>query len=178
MTLTPHPPTHLAENAHSKDINGLAFNPSQPFLFATASSDQTVGLWDLRNLKDPVSVFRGHTDEVYQVSWQSGSDCDGTILASCGADRRVNVWDLSRIGMEQDPEEAEDGPPELLFVHGGHTAKLNDVSFNLNDPWVVASVSEDNVLQVWNMAENIYCDYEDEEEEKGDDEINDEDLEN
>ncbi|GMI38016.1 hypothetical protein TrRE_jg8806 [Triparma retinervis] len=172
----PSKPAHVRENAHGKDINSLAFNPSQSFLFATASSDQTVGLWDLRNLKDPVSIFRGHTDEVYQVSWQSGED--GTILASCGADRRVNVWDLSRIGMEQDPEEAEDGPPELLFIHGGHTAKLNDVSFNLNDPWVVASVSEDNVLQVWNMAENIYADYDDEEEGKGDDELNDEDLEN
>jgi len=168
---------HVRENAHAKDINSIAFNPAQAFLFATASSDQTVGLWDLRNLKEPVSIFRGHTDEVYQVAWQAGDE--GTILASCGADRRVNVWDLSRIGMEQDPEEAEDGPPELLFIHGGHTAKMNDVSFNINDPWVVASVSEDNVLQVWNMAENIYADYDDDdEEEAGGDDLADEDLEN
>lgn len=33
------------------------------------------------------------------------------------------MWDLSRIGEEQTPEDAEDGPPELLFVHGGHTAR-------------------------------------------------------
>lgn len=32
----------------------------------------------------------------------------------------MNIWDLSRIGDEQTPEEEEDGPPELLFVHGGH----------------------------------------------------------
>ena len=29
----------------------------------------------------------------------------------------------SKIGEEQSPEDAEDGPPELLFIHGGHTAK-------------------------------------------------------
>ena len=69
---------------------------------------------------------------------------------------RLNIWDLSRIGAEQDAEEAEDGPPELLFVHGGHTAKISDFSWNSNDEWVMASVAEDNILQIWQMAENVY----------------------
>lgn len=80
-----------------------------------------------------------------------------SILASCSADRRVGIWDLSRIGMEQTPEDAEDGPPELLFLHGGHTSKVSDFSWNVNNEWSIASVSEDNVLQVWNMAEEIYA---------------------
>jgi hypothetical protein len=29
------------------------------------------------------------------------------------------------IGEEQTAEDAEDGPPELLFIHGGHTAKIS-----------------------------------------------------
>ena len=48
--------------------------------------------------------------------------------------------------------DAEDGPPELLFVHGGHTAKISDFSWNANDQLVIASVSEDNILQVWQMV--------------------------
>lgn len=56
----------------------------------------------------------------------------------------------------QPPEDAEDGPPELLFVHGGHTAKISDFAFNAKDEWVVASVAEDNILQIWQMAENIW----------------------
>ena len=39
-----------------------------------------------------------------------------TVLASCGADRKVSVLDLSRIGEEQSKEDAEDGPPELLVA--------------------------------------------------------------
>jgi len=66
------------------------------------------------------------------------------------------VWDLCRIGDEQTPEDAEDGPPELLFVHGGHTNKVSDFAWNPNEPWVLCSTAEDNIVQVWQMASNIY----------------------
>ena len=62
------------------------------------------------------------------------------------------MWDLSKIGEEQSAEDAEDGPPELLFIHGGHTAKISDFSWNPNDPWVICSVSEDNIMQVSNLG--------------------------
>ena len=39
------------------------------------------------------------------------------VLASSGADRRVHVWDLSRIGEQQTALDAEDGPPELLVSY-------------------------------------------------------------
>jgi histone-binding protein RBBP4 len=55
-------------------------------------------LHDWRNLSQRLHVFEGHTDEVFQIGWSPKNE---TILASCGADRRVMVWDLSRIGDEQ-----------------------------------------------------------------------------
>ena len=64
----------------------------------------------------------------------------------------MHVWDVRPIGEEQTPEDAEDGPPELLFIHGGHTSKVSDFSWNPKDPWVVASVAEDNILQIWQMV--------------------------
>ena len=63
---------------------------------------------------------------------------------------------MNRIGNEQTAEDAEDGPPELLFTHAGHTSKISDFSWNAEDEWIMASVAEDNVLQIWLMAENIY----------------------
>ena len=75
---------------------------------------------------------------------------------SGGSDRRIHIWDVSKIGEEQSAEDAEDGPPELLFVHGGHTSRTSDFSWNQNEPWVCCSVAEDNALQVWQIAENIY----------------------
>ena len=112
---------------------------------------------DETNLKLKLHSFESHKDEIFQVQWSPHNE---TILASSGTDRRLHVWDLSKIGEEQSAEDAEDGPPELLFIHGGHTAKISDFSWNPNDPWVICSVSEDNIMQVWQMAENIYNDEE------------------
>lgn len=172
----PSQSVHCIEKAHDGDINSIAFNPVNEFLLATGSSDKTVALWDMRNLKCRIQTLRGHTDQVYNVEWAPHNE---SILASCSSDRRVGIWDLSRIGMEQTQEDAEDGPPELLFLHGGHTSKISDVSFNQNDEWTIASVSEDNVLQVWNMAEEIYADEEEDMSlDDGDkDALNDDELE-
>mmetsp|Transcript_21658 Transcript_21658/g.52885 ORF Transcript_21658/g.52885 Transcript_21658/m.52885 type:complete len:433 (+) Transcript_21658:41-1339(+) len=162
--------------AHKREVNCLAFNPFAEFLLATGSADRTVAMWDLRNLGRKLHSFENHGDDVLQVSW---SPMKENILASAAADRRLNIWDSSRIGMEQEPEDAEDGPPELLFIHGGHTSKLSDFSWNPNDEWVIASVAEDNIVQVWAMAEHIF-----DEDEDGDamdiataGKVNDEDLE-
>ena len=82
-----------------------------------------------------------------------------TILASSGTDRRLHVWDLAKIGEEQNAEDAEDGPPELLFIHGGHTSKISDFSWNPTEAWVICSVSEDNIMQVGFLNPPIcfYC---------------------
>ncbi|KAF9579786.1 retinoblastoma binding protein [Lunasporangiospora selenospora] len=140
-------------HAHSAEINCVAFSPSSEFLLATGSGDRTVALWDLRNLRLKLHSFESHQDEILQLAWSPHNE---TILASAGGDRRINIWDLSRIGEEQTSEDAEDGPPELLFVHGGHTNKVSDFSWNQNEPWVIASTAEDNICQVWQMASNIY----------------------
>ncbi|KAF2980702.1 hypothetical protein EK904_001233 [Melospiza melodia maxima] len=148
--------SHSAD-AHTAEVNCLSFNPYSEFILATGSADKTVALWDLRNLKLKLHSFESHEDEIFQVYRSPHNE---TILASSGTDRRLHMWDLSKIGEEQSAEDAEDGPPELLFIHGGHTAKISDFSWNPNEPWVICSVSEDNIMQIWQMAENIYSDEE------------------
>jgi WD40 repeat protein len=176
-------PIHMVTDAHTSDINCIAFNPVVEHCFATGSAgtysfrlsartsfagtclspiteflsnfvDKTVAIWDTRNISKCLNSLVSHSDEVLCVDWAPFNE---SILASCSADRRVALWDLSRIGQEQTPEDAEDGPPELLFLHGGHTSKVSDFSWNTKDEWTIASVSEDNVLQVWNIAEEIYA---------------------
>jgi histone-binding protein RBBP4 len=85
------------------------------YILASGSADRTVAIWDLRNVSKRQHSLVSHTDQIFNVSWMPGS---GEILASCAGDRRLNIWDISRIGDEQDPEDADDGPPELLFIHG------------------------------------------------------------
>ena len=142
-------PSNRVENAHNGDVHCLAFNAFSEFLLATGGADKCVSLWDLRNITERVHSFEGHDEEIMMVSWAPFSD---TTFASCSADRRVNIWDVSKVGEEQSPEDAEDGPPELIFSHGGHTSRVSDCSWNANDQWVIASVEEDNSLQVWQLV--------------------------
>ncbi|KAH6689567.1 histone acetyltransferase type B subunit 2 [Plectosphaerella plurivora] len=141
-----------AKRGHSDAINALAFNPGSETLVATASADKTIGIWDIRNLKEKIHTLEGHNDAVTSLSWHPQ---EVGILGSGSYDRRIIFWDLSRVGEEQMPEDQEDGPPELLFMHGGHTNHLADFSWNPNDPWLVCSAAEDNLLQIWRVAESI-----------------------
>ena len=147
---------------HSAEINSLAFNPHNANLLLSGSADHTLALLDVRQLATKLHSFEHHADQVFACHW---SPFNASVFASGSGDRRCCVWDVRRIGEEQSPEEAEDGPSELLFVHGGHTDKISDVSWMgagdsadpwQGDEWVIASVADDNILQVWEMAESIY----------------------
>lgn len=40
-------------------------------------------------------------------------------------------------------------------MHGGHTNRISDFSFNLNDPWLMCSAAEDNLIQIWKTAKSL-----------------------
>lgn len=142
--------------ASDKEVNCVQYSPFSEFILATGGADRAVKLWDTRNLKSELHSFCNHRDEVFNINW---SPHEETVLASSGADFRLCLWDLNRIGDEQTEEDAQDGPPELLFQHAGHTAKISDFTWSPQEPWLLASVSEDNVIQIWKPAED-FCESE------------------
>ena len=81
-----------------------------------------------QRVHDTYTIFSIKIHEKYSTRQYTGSMCSG-----------VNVWDLSRIGDEQSAEDAEDGPPELLFIHAGHTAKISDFCWSSQNPWMLCS---------------------------------------
>ena len=99
-----------AIDGHSDAINALSFNPASEYVLATGSADKTIGIWDLRNLKSKLHSLIGHNNSVTSMAWHPFEEA---ILGSSSYDRRIIFWDLSRVGEEQTPEDAEDGPPEL-----------------------------------------------------------------
>jgi histone-binding protein RBBP4 len=137
---------------HGGEIFTVKFSLDDENIFATGAKDGSVCVWDMRKTSAPIHTLTGHESDVLQVQW---SPHFRSVLASSSADRRVYVWDLSKVGAEQSPEDAEDGPPELLFIHGGHTDAVPDIDWNPHEPWEVASVADDNVLQIWQVSREV-----------------------
>lgn len=143
-------PSVVIENAHESDILSVNFSSLNAFNLATSSSDTSIKIWDTRNMKNPSHILLTHSDAVEKIEWSPHSEC---ILASTGRDRRVCIWDLSLTGAVLSEEDAKDGPPELLFLHGGHTDNVFDMAWNPSELFEIASVSEDNILQIWQIPE-------------------------
>jgi histone-binding protein RBBP4 len=118
-------------------------SPFDQYLLISGSADTTVAVWDMRNVKTKLFSLRSHTKDVNNVAF---SRMQSNLLASSGHDRRIMIWDLSRFDRPQTEEEKADGPPELLFVHGGHTDRPSDFSWNLNERLMLSSCADDNVL--------------------------------
>eukprot|EP00961_Rhodomonas_salina_P176539 2379363-Rhodomonas_salina.2 len=89
---------------HTKPVRSVCFSPSG--VLASASEDHTVGIWELNFVRggalagDAVSgaVMRhrleGHTQFVRHCAWSPRADLE--MLASCGADKTVRVWDVEQ----------------------------------------------------------------------------------
>jgi WD40 repeat protein len=138
--------------AHVQEVNCVDFNPFCEYLLLTSSNDKTCALWDIRNLKYKLHSFKHHKNDVIGVKWNPNIM---SLFASFSSDRRVNIWDLSNID-KNNLSNDDDGPSELLFTHGGHTSNISDFDWNGNEELLCVSTSDDNIVQVWEMANYLY----------------------
>ncbi|KAL1283422.1 Histone-binding protein [Trichinella pseudospiralis] len=139
----------LSVCAHKQDVNCVSFNPFSEYLLATGSSDKTVAIWDLRNLNESLNTLLDHTGEVNEVRWAPQSEF---IIASCSEDCTVNVYDMSHSASLIE----NNCSSELIFSHRGHRNPVQSLSWNANEPWLVASISNDAVLHLWKIDESFY----------------------
>ncbi|XP_063293638.1 DNA damage-binding protein 2 isoform X1 [Pelobates fuscus] len=79
---------------HKKKVTHVEFNPRCDFLFATASVDQTVKLWDLRNLKDKSSCLNT-LPHVRGVNSACFSPWDGAKLLTTDQHSEIRVYSAS-----------------------------------------------------------------------------------
>ncbi|CDJ44617.1 hypothetical protein ETH_00042510, partial [Eimeria tenella] len=159
-------------------INCIATTPLKPELFVCGGDDGLLQLYDRRRLCAAVHTLEGPSAAVHtlegptacKVSAVSFSLQKPSFLLSADSNKYTFLWDLEKAGEEQDPEDAEDGPPELLFTHGGHRADVYDASWNCEEqfPHLVASVANDNQLHIWQPKSSVFFEEESEREEDAD----------
>lgn len=151
-------------------INTISFSTFSSNLYAVGLQDSTIELFDLRNPGYKLHTIMGHSDSITCLEWDPHND---GILASGSQNRRVILWDISKIGEEQVQEDEDDGAPELFMMHAGHTSAITDISFNPNIPWTLATAADDNIVHLWKVNKNLTKEFDNDQ----DDEIDINDLE-
>lgn len=144
--------TTISKTVTPVAFNTIAFSKHSKNLFAAAGTNSLIYLYDARKPSEALHSMAGHEGNVTNLEFYGAKD---GIVMSSGEDRRVIIWDLTEIGAEQVPDDAEDGAPEVLMIHAGHRSPVNDFSMNPNIPWLMASAEEENVIQVWKCSSKL-----------------------
>ncbi|KAL7550974.1 hypothetical protein ACHAWF_014182 [Thalassiosira exigua] len=177
-------PLATIRGEHARTIRCVAFapasNPSDssgvPFM-ATASFDGKVVVWEHRPDDDlgeddcgqdraplgepcpfePIAQLEGHESEVKCCAWNA----TGSLLATCGRDKSVWLWEcflpgtVGGGGEGGDDDDDDGGEFECLAVLQGHRGDVKSIAFGpSHGQWgegeeVLYSASYDDTLKVW-----------------------------
>ncbi|KAJ1439859.1 WD40/YVTN repeat-like-containing domain superfamily [Sesbania bispinosa] len=159
-------PVVKVEKAHNADLHCVDWNPHDDNLILTGSADNSVRMFDRRNLTSngvgsPIHKFEGHKAAVLCVQW---SPDKSSVFGSSAEDGLLNIWDYEKVGKKIERSgKSLSAPPGLFFQHAGHRDKVVDFHWNAYDPWTIVSVSDDcestgggGTLQIWRMSDLIY----------------------
>lgn len=110
---------------------------------ATCSSDTTIKIFDVAGEQlTPITDLVGHEGPVFEVAWAHPKF--GNILASCGFDNRVILW-----------QEQQNNEWSQVYVSSIHTASVNSLSFAPHEVgFVLASASSDGSIGVLSMNDD------------------------
>jgi WD40 repeat protein len=113
----------------------LSFSPDSKLLAVgggAPTEDGEIKVFEVVSGKVATDIKSGHSDTVFGVCFSP----DGKMLATCGADKFVKVWEM----------------PSGKFVKAfeGHTHHVLDVGWKA-DGKVLASCGADNVVKVWDL---------------------------
>ena len=134
---------------HNGDVNSVAFIPinkkddssEDGSIFASASSDGTIKLWDARIGNHLNTLDKEHTDSVNSIAFNK----TGEFLASGSSDGTVILWKKE----DSDQYDIYDRPL------GGHTSDVRSVAFSRSGE-VLAGGNADKTIGVWGGIKGDY----------------------
>ncbi len=126
---------------HADSVEDLQWAPGEPTVFASASVDKTVRIWDTRAPDAAQIVFQAHDADVNVISWNRDTQY---MLASGGDDGHLRVWDLRNL------QPAAGAQPVANFTL--HRGPITSVEWAPFEASMLQTTSADDTLAVWDLA--------------------------
>jgi ribosome assembly protein RRB1 len=128
-----------ALKGHDASVEDLQWSQTEATVFASASVDKTVRIWDTREPERPMLTVTAHDADVNVISWNRAT---AYMLASGGDDGALKVWDLRQFG----PGAA----PVASFTH--HRGPVTSVEWCPHEASSLLTTSADDTAAVWDLA--------------------------
>ncbi|KAL9596400.1 MAG: hypothetical protein Q9219_005835 [cf. Caloplaca sp. 3 TL-2023] len=134
---------------HHSSVEDIQWSPNERNVFASASSDGTVKVWDVRSKahKPAVSVKVSATD-VNVISWSRQTT---HLLASGADDGQWAVWDLRQWKPSGDNDSSV-SEPKAVASFNFHKEQITSIEWHPTDDSIVAVAAGDNTLTLWDLA--------------------------
>lgn len=134
-----------AIKGHTASVEDIQWSPGEPTVFASASVDKTVRIWDTRDTsRGAMITFTAHDTDVNVISWNRQTMY---MLASGGDDGTMRVWDLRTMSQSQ---QETPSPPVANFSH--HKGPVTSIEWCPYEASMLTTTSSDDTLAVWDLA--------------------------
>ena len=133
---------------HEGSVEDLQWSPSERNVFASASSDGTVKIWDIRSKsRKPQISVQVSTADVNVISW---SHQNAFLLATGADDGQWAVWDLRQ--WKPSSAQAPAPTPKPVASFNFHKEQITSIEWHPIDDSIVAVAAGDNTLTLWDLA--------------------------
>jgi ribosome assembly protein RRB1 len=142
-------------SGHESSVEDLQWSPAEPTVFASASADGSVRVWDCRAAPKRGAMLcrpAAHSSDVNVLSWNR---LVGYMLASGGDDGALRVWDLRTFaggagGAAASTTTATSAEPVAHFAF--HRAPVTSVEWSPYEGSMLATAGADDQVAVWDLA--------------------------
>lgn len=126
-------------SGHTASVEDLQWSPTEANVFASASVDKTIAIWDTRLGKSPATSFKAHDADVNVISWNRLASC---MLASGSDDGSFSIRDLRLL---------KDGDSVVAhFTY--HKHPITSIEWSAHEASTLAVSSADNQLTIWDLS--------------------------
>lgn len=124
---------------HRGSVEDIQWSPTEATVFASASADKSLKIWDIRGKAGPqINLDDAHSDDVNVISWNRNV---GYLLASASDDGSFKVWDLRAF---------RKGVTLANFTY--HKGPITSIEWAPHDESVLCVSSADDQVTIWDLS--------------------------